>query len=43
MEVLITELMKCEIPSISPNGLSTFLNITTSEIQKNSTNDKTEI
>ena len=34
MEILITELMKCEIPSISPNGLSTFFNITTSEIQK---------
>ena len=34
MEILITELMKCEIPSISPNGLITFFNITTSEIQK---------
>ena len=34
MEILITELMNCEIPSVSPNGLSTFLNITTSEIQK---------
>ena len=33
MEVLITELMNCEIPSVSPNGLSTFLNLT-SEIQK---------
>ena len=28
--------MNCEIPSVSPNGLSTFLNLKTSEIQKNS-------
>ena len=34
MEILITELMNCEIPSVSPNGLSTFFNITKSEIQK---------
>ena len=34
MEILITELMNCEIPSVSPNGLNTFLNVTTNEIQK---------
>ncbi len=34
MEVLITDLMNCEIPSVSPNGLNTFLNVTTNEIQK---------
>ena len=34
MEVLITELMNCEIPSASPYGLTTFLNLKTNEIQK---------
>ena len=34
MEVLIDELMNCEIPSVSPYGLSTFLNLTINEIQK---------
>ena len=43
MEVLITELMNCEIPSVSPYGLTTFLNLRINEIQKNSTNDRTEI
>ena len=34
MEFLIDELMNCEIPSVSPYGLSTFLNLTINEIQK---------
>ena len=34
MEILIDELMNCETPSVSPYGLSTFLNLKINEIQK---------
>ena len=34
MKQLVNELMKCDIPSISPYGLSTYFNITSTEINK---------
>lgn len=34
MSLLVTNLMNCEIPSVSPYGLSTYFNISTTEINK---------
>ena len=34
MNLLVANLMNCEIPSVSPYGLSTYFNITTMEINK---------
>tara|TARA_B100001741_G_scaffold310567_1_gene310091 strand:- start:27436 stop:29196 length:1761 start_codon:yes stop_codon:yes gene_type:complete len=34
MNLLVTNLMNCEIPSVSPYGLSTYFNISTTEINK---------